>query len=394
MAVDTHIPWYREPKKLGAVIQIAMFAAVAIVVYVMAQNAQSNMDARGITMNTWFLDSEAPFKVGFSPFWDFRLGQTKYWEVFVIGVQNTLLVGIAGLIGATVLGFAVGVARLSENWFVKTFAAIFVEVFRNIPLLLQVFFWNFIVVLTALPTVKNSIDIGGAIIINKIGIFVPAVSTTAVWPVLVYLGAFVLALVAIVTFSGWAMRRYEETARTLPTLWISVVIFLGLVTVAFLIAAPATTVDFPEPTRFGFKGGFQIPIPLFSLWLALVCYTGAFIAENVRAGIQSVQKGQREAAAALGFHQPLSMKLVQIPQALRVIIPPTISQYLNLMKNSSLAVAIGYDDLVNLWMGVTLNQTGQAIVIIAMTMGVYTCISLLTSLTLNIYNKRTQLVER
>ena len=388
------VRWFRDPKKLSAFFQIIALFLVGVVIYIMSVNAAENMVARGLQLNTWFLDTEAAFKVGFAPFWDFVLGESKYWEVFVIGTQNTLLVGLAGLVGATLLGFTVGVARLSNNWFVKVFAGIFVEVFRNIPLLLQVFFWNFVVILGVLPNVRDAISLAGAIFISNKGIFLPVFSITAGWAYVVYGLALLCAVFAICALGRRNKRRFRETGRNLPVFWLCLGIIFGTALLAWLLSVRATEISLPEPSRFSFKGGFQIPIPLFSLWVALVCYTGAFIAENVRAGILSVDRGQREAAMALGFHHPLSMKLVEIPQALRVIIPPTISQYLNLMKNSSLAVAIGYDDLVNLWMGITLNQTGQAIVIIAMTMGVYTAISLLTSLILNIYNRRTQLVER
>ena len=394
MSNNSSVVWYRDPKKLGLVGQAGVGVAVVFVIYSMISNASVNMEARGMHMNTWFMFSESPFKVGFSPFWEFELGTSKYWEVFVIGIQNTLVVSVAGLVGATVIGFTVGIARLSDNWFVRLFSAMFVEVFRNVPLLLQVFFWNFVVILSVLPVARNSISIADAVFLNKTGFYVPAVSFTSTIGVLLFLGTLAVGLFAISFFRRWSQNRFHETGKSLPEIWIALAIAIAFLTLAFLVAAGGTEVDYPEASRFGFKGGFQLPIPLFSLWVALVCYTGAFIAENVRAGIQSVSKGQREAAMALGFHTPLSMKLIQIPQAMRVIIPPTISQYLNLVKNSSLAVAIGYDDLVNLWMGITLNQTGQAIVIIAMTMCVYTTISLLTSLTLNIYNRRTQLVER
>ncbi|MCI4664106.1 MAG: ABC transporter permease subunit [Neomegalonema sp.] len=386
--------WYNDRRKIGIALQILALVGVGLFIWYLISNASYNMAQRRMEMNTWFLFSEASFKVGFHPFWDFELGTSKYWEVFVIGIQNTLLVGIAGLIGATVVGFAVGVARLSDNWFVKTFASIFVELFRNVPLLLQVFFWNFVVILPSLPSVSNAIDIFGTLFITNKGIFTPIISVSENWARLVILGGLTLAIISIILFRRWAKKRFYETAKPLPVFWISVLIFIGFLLLSFAIVQSATDVSMPQQSRFRFTGGFTVPVPLFSLWIALVCYTGAFIAENVRAGILSVGKGQREAAMSLGFRHSLSMKLIQIPQALRVIIPPTISQYLNLIKNSSLAVAIGYDDIVNLFMGITLNQTGQAIVIIAMTMGVFTVISLLTSLLINIYNRSTQLVER
>lgn len=391
----TKVSWHRNPKIRSLLAQFFVLALLFILVLIVVHNAHQNMDSRGIQVSTWFLWTESPFKVGFTPFWEFRLGETRYWEIFVIGIQNTLLVGIAGIVGATFLGFMVGIARLSENWFAASAAAVFVEVFRNVPLLLQVFFWYFVVILPLLPNPRDGISLRESVFLNNKGLFTPAFSLGDDRSGLLLFGlSLVAAITAIIALSRWAGRRFELTARRVPVFWISLIILAAAVYLGYIASQNAIQVDLPSATRFGFSGGFWVPIPLFSLWLALVCYTGAFIAENVRAGIQSVSGGQLEAARSLGLNAALSMKLILVPQALRVIIPPTISQYLNLVKNSSLAIAVGYDDLVNIWMGITLNQTGQAMIIIAMTMAVFTIISLLTSWLMNLYDRRTRLIER
>lgn len=387
------IRWYRNQVVLSRLLQASFLCCIVAICYYLGSNAVSNMAARGVVLSLDFIGQEAPFKVGFTPFWNYELGQTQYWEVFLIGIQNTLLVSIAGVVGATLLGFAVGVARLSENWFLSKFAAIYVEIFRNIPLLLQVFFWYFVLVLPSLPRRKDSIQIWDAIVVNKEGIFTPSLTVDGFQPLGVFLIAIAICVALIKLLSNWSNTQFEETGRKFPVILGSLTILCLGILAAYAVSRNFIAVEKPQVGSLSVSGGYWIPISLFSLWLSLVSYTAAFIAENVRGGIQSVSKGQLEASQALGFHAPLSMKLILVPQAMRVIIPPSISQYLNLIKNSSLAVAIGYDDLVNVWMGVSLNQTGQAIAIIAMTMGVFTTLSLLTSFILNAYNARAQLQE-
>jgi len=270
---------------------------------------------------------------------------------------------------------------------------VYIEIFRNAPLLLQIMFWNFAIFLASLPAPRQSVEMG-AFYLNNRGLHMPKpiiADDVRFW---IWIGLVTLIFVGCLRFARWAKHRFEDTGKPLPVFWINTATLVLMGYLAYRIAGSPLTFDVPVLGRFNFSGGGQIPLPLFSLWFALVLYTAAFIAENVRAGIQSVSHGQSEAASALGLTRAQTVKLVVIPQALRVIIPPTISQYLNLTKNSSLAVAVGYEEIVSLWAGITLNQTGQALIIIAMTIFVYECLSLTTSAILNWYNRRVQLTER
>lgn len=392
MSSKTRIPFYRNPAVRGIAAQIFVLALVLWGLYTIFSNTVDNLRIRGIQTGFDFLDQTAPFAVGFSPFIDFVLGESKYWTVFFIGIQNTLIVSILGIIATTILGFIIGVMRLSPNFFLSRFAAIYIETFRNIPLLLQIMFWYFAVFLPLLPFPRDSYGFGG-IFLNNRGLYLPkpeAVEGIGIWLLAL---AVALGIAAIIGFSRWAKQVQYATGRKPPG------VFYGLLTLAGLVILTALATDplnftAPELGRFNLTGGLQVPLALFSLWFALTTYTAAFVAENVRGGIIAVSKGQTEAAQALGLSRPKMLRLVIIPQALRVIIPPTISQYLNLTKNSSLATAVAYEELVSLWAGTALNQTGQALIIIAMTFAIYEMLSLITSMILNLYNKRVQLVER
>jgi general L-amino acid transport system permease protein len=389
----TRIPFHRDPAVRAIAAQLVALVLVAYGLYAVFENTVDNLVARGIQTGIGFFDEVAPFKIGFSPFLDFSLGQTTYFEVFLIGIQNTILIAILGIVAATILGFFVGVVRLSPNWLASRVALSYIEMFRNTPLLLQIMFWNFAVFLPSLPAPKNSIELG-AVYLNARGIHIPTPvveSTTGVW---IWIALMVALCVGLYRFARTARARFEETGERLPVVWINLVGLLLGGYVLYWVAGSPLGWDTPELGRFNFKGGGQLPLPMFSLWFALTVYTSAFIAENVRAGIQSVSHGQTEAAHALGLSRKDTVNLVVIPQALRVIIPPTISQYLNLTKNSSLAVAVGYEEIVALWAGISLNQTGQALIIIGMTIAVYECLSLFTSAVLNWYNRRVQLSER
>ncbi|WP_245296965.1 MULTISPECIES: ABC transporter permease subunit [Rhodomicrobium] len=366
---------------------------VAWALFTIFNNTVGNLRARGIQTGFQFLDQVAPFAVGYSPFIDFKLGESPYWLVFVIGIQNTILISILGIIAATTIGFIIGVMRLSPNFFLSRFAQVYIETFRNIPVLLQIMFWNFAVFLPLLPFPKDSLGIGDEVFLNNRGLYIPKpifMDGAAPW---VLVAAVALGLLAIILLHRWAKERQYMTGERPPGLLYGIAVALGLLVVVFALFEPLRF-EFPVLGRFNLTGGIQVPLPLFTLWFALSTYTASFIAENVRAGIVSVSKGQTEAAQSLGLKRAPMLRLVIIPQALRVIIPPTINQYLNLTKNSSLAVAVAYEELVSLWAGIALNQTGQALVIIAMTIGVYVTLSLLTSLVLNVYNRRVQLVER
>jgi general L-amino acid transport system permease protein len=387
------IPFYRNPAIRGIIAQLVVLGLVVWALLTIFFNTIHNLQTRGIQTGFSFLDQVAPFAVGFSPFIDFKLGESPYWLVFVIGIQNTIIVSVLGVIAATILGFVIGVMRLSPNFFLSRFAALYIETFRNIPILLQLMFWNFAVFLPLLPFPKDSISLGGQGYLNNRGLFLPKITPTeGIGPWILGL-AVVASIAAMVLLVRWAKRRQYETGRRPPGYLYGIGVGAGLIAFVLLVFQPLGA-EYPEPGRFNMTGGVQIPLPLFSLWFALSTYTAAFIAENVRAGIQSVSHGQTEAAQSLGVPRGIMLRLVIVPQALRVIIPPTISQYLNLTKNSSLAVAVAYEELVSLWSGIALNQTGQALVIIGMTIAVYETLSLLTSAVLNWYNKRVQLVER
>lgn len=393
MTERTRIPLHRDPKVRAIVFQLAALFFVVYGIYSLFETTVENLVSRGIQTGTGFFDEVAPFQIGFSPFLDFNLGQSTYLDVFFVGIQNTILVAVLGIVAATILGFIVGVIRLSPNWLASKVALAYIEIFRNVPLLLQIMFWNFAIFLPSLPAPKNSIELG-VFYLNARGFHTPTPIIEDSTGFTIWMALLAVLVAGLVVFARRAKTRFEETGRRLPVFWISVGVLVAGGYVLYLIAGSPLGFDVPVLGRFNFKGGGQLPLPLFSLWFALTIYTAAFIAENVRAGIQSVSHGQTEASHALGLSRKDTVRLVTIPQALRVIIPPTISQYLNLTKNSSLAVAVGFEELVAVWAGITLNQTGQALVIIGMTIAVYECLSLLTSMILNWYNKRIQLTER
>ena len=393
MTERTRVPLHRDPKFRALIIQILALGLVVYGFYSLFQTTVDNLVARGIQTGTSFFDEVAPFQIGFSPFFDYKLGESTYIDVFFVGIQNTILVAVLGIVAATILGFFIGVIRLSPNWLISRGALAYIEIFRNIPLLLQIMFWNFAIFLPSLPAPKNSIELG-AFYLNARGFHTPLPVIENSTGFGIWIALLAILCLGLVVFAKRAKARFEETGQQLPVGLISLATIVGGGYILYLIAGSPLIFDEPVLGRFNFKGGGQLPLPLFSLWFALTLYTAAFIAENVRAGIQSVSHGQNEAAHALGLSRKDTVRLVTIPQALRVIIPPTISQYLNLTKNSSLAVAVGYEELVAVWAGITLNQTGQALVIIGMTVAVYECLSLFTSFVLNWYNKRIQLTER
>lgn len=388
------IPWHRDPKARAYIIQGALLFFVLFVLYSIFTNTVRNLNERGIQTGFSFLTEVAPFGIGFAPFHDFVLGESKYWEVFALGVENTLLVSVAGIFTATFLGFIVGVLRLSDNWLIAKLAAFYIELFRNIPLLLQLMFWHFAVFLPLLPSPRESLSFGGWFFLNNYGLRLPGPyfeSASAFW---IFILSIPLAGIGSWLYCLYARKKLNEEGKQYPRLVGSIVICLVIPILALVLPGWRIAFERPELGRFIFEGGWGIPLALFSLWFTLSVYTAAFIAENVRGGILAVPKGQIEAASSLGLSKWDSLHLVTIPQAMRVIIPPTISQYLNLTKNSSLAVAIAYEELVAVWAGIALNQTGQALIILAMTFFVYEFLSLLTSSILNWYNKRMQYHER
>ncbi len=352
-------------------------------------NALENLERRGIASGFDFLSSTAGF--GIIMHLIEYSEESSYGRAFLVGLLNTLLVSSLGIVIATFVGFMIGICRLSRNWLVAKLATAYIETLRNIPLLLQIFFWYF-ALLVPLPSPHQSIEFDRMVFLNNRGLYLP--EPTFHPGIGMILLAFLVGIVTVVLMARWARRRREITGRHFRMVYISSGTLIGLPVITAMITGLSVSWEFPELKGFNFVGGVVLIPELVALLVALSAYTAAFIAEIVRAGIQSVSRGQIEAAYSLGLRPGQTLRLVIIPQALRVIIPPLTSQYLNLTKNSSLAVAIAYPELVSVFAGTVLNQTGQAIEVIAITMTVYLTISLLISLFMNWYNRRIALVER
>jgi general L-amino acid transport system permease protein len=383
------VPIHHNPKVRAACYQLVLLAAVLWFGYEFALNAAANLAARNLTSGFGFLENSAGFSISQSliPYSE----TDSYGRVFLVGLLNTLLVAVIGIVLATVLGFVVGIARLSPNWLIARIAGGYVELIRNLPLLFQILFW-YLAVLGTLPGPRQSISLLGEVFLNNRGVIVPApVLREGAGAVLV---AAIVGVVATIVLGIWARRRQERTGHPLPLLWPSLALVVGLPLVVLAATGFPIRFEKPELRGFNFVGGVRLLPELVALLLALTTYTAAFIGEVVRAGILAVSRGQTEAALALGLRRGLALRLIIVPQALRVIVPPLTNQYLNLTKNSSLAVAIGYPDLFAVFAGTTLNQTGQAIEIIAITMAVYLAISLVTSAAMNWYNARVRTPER
>ncbi|MCF7538485.1 amino acid ABC transporter permease [Pseudomonas petrae] len=378
-----------DPKVRAWLFQIITVVAVVAMGWYLFDNTQTNLQHRGITSGFGFLENSAGFGIAqhLIPFTE----SDTYARVFLIGLLNTLLVTFIGVILATLLGFIVGVARLSNNWIINKLATVYVEVFRNIPPLLQILFWYFAVFLT-LPGPRAAHGFLGSFFVSSRGLNMPAaIATDAAWPFVI---SVVLAIVAIVSMTRWANKRFEATGVPFHKFWAGLALFIVIPALCALVFGAPVHWEVPELKGFNFVGGWVLIPELLALTLALTVYTAAFIAEIVRSGIKSVSHGQTEAARSLGLRPGPTLRKVIIPQALRVIIPPLTSQYLNLAKNSSLAAGIGYPEMVSLFAGTVLNQTGQAIEVIAITMSVYLAISISISLLMNWYNKRIALIER
>jgi general L-amino acid transport system permease protein len=383
-----------DPRIRGAVYQVVLIGLIAFLLYGAATNAIENLRRQGIASGFGFLGTTAGFDISQSLI-PFSAAGSTYGDAFVTGLLNTLLVAVIGIFFATILGFVMGVARLSSNWIISKLAMIYVEVLRNIPLLLQLLFW-YVAVLSQLPAPRNSIELGAGFFLNARGLFLPRPVLGSDFTVL--LAVFVAGLVGTIAYRVWARRRQFATGQQSPVLLVTLGLLVLLPAVAWvllaLVAENPVSFELPRKGTFNIAGGSSILPEFVALLLGLVIYTAAFIAEVVRAGIMAVSRGQSEAANSLGLTPGQTLRLVVIPQAMRVIVPPLTSQYLNLTKNSSLAVAIGYPDLVQVFMGTVLNQTGQAVEVVVITMGVYLTISLLTSLVMNVYNSRVAIVER
>jgi len=356
-------------------------------------NAQVNMDNRGIEFGFGFLSQESSFDVQFSLI-DYD-GSHSYARAYLVGLLNTLLVAFIGIIISTILGVIIGIARLSPNYLIERSAAFYVEFFRNIPLLLQIFFWYF-AALRALPLPQDTEPMFGVFFLTIKGFFVPRF----VWENLDILFYSILAaVISIIVIKNYARKLQEKEGKQLPVLYISIGLLIILPLLTFLIGGVSLNFEIPVIKQLSagsyiYEGGLGIPPELIALTLALALYTATFIAECVRAGIQGISKGQKEAAASIGLTPNQVLKLVIMPQALRIIIPPTTNQYLNLTKNSSLAAAIAYPDLVLVFAGTALMQTGRAIEIVSITMLTYLSISLSISVLMNWYNKKIAIKEK
>jgi general L-amino acid transport system permease protein len=398
MTTDVHgnsqgagVSMFRDPKVRAVFFQVLVIAIFLAFVLYVGNNTATNLEKRGIATGFGFLSQPAGFGIGIVVLTDYNAQTSTHSDVLLIGIINTLTVSISGIILATILGFIFGVLRLSKNWVVNKIATIYIEIVRNIPLLVQLLFWYF-AVLSVLPRVKESIKIGDSFLVNNRGINFPSVvPEPGFW--MIWAG-LALGIIASVFVSKWAHKRQDATGKPFPVFLTSVGLIIGLPILGALISGLPFTFDHPKAGRFNIEGGWILEPEFLAMLTGLTIYTGAFIAEIVRSGINAVNHGQTEAAHSLGIRPNLTMRLVVLPQALRVIIPPLTSQYLNLTKNSSLATAIGYPEIVAIFAGTSLNQTGQAIEIIAITMGFYLTISLLISVFMNWYNKRIALVER
>lgn len=381
--------WLYDARIRAIAYQVITVAAVIGFVGWLANNTVENLEARGIATGFEFLGHPAGFGVPFSLI-EYSEA-SPYLTAFTLSVLNTLFVSFTGIILATIIGFMFGVMRLSRNWIISKISQVYLETFRNIPLLLQILFWYF-GVLSLLPRQRSSIIIGDVYINNR-GIFMPSMEPTSAgfyaMPIM-----FLVGIVAAFVVGSWAKKRQMATGQRFPSFWVGLGLIIGLPFLAAMFTGFPWVWDTPKLSGFSFQGGAVIIPEFLALLFALVIYTAAFIGEIVRAGIQAVSHGQTEAAYALGLRPGVTLRLVIIPQAMRIVIPPLISQYLNLTKNSSLAAAVGYPEMTAVWAGTVLNQSGQALECMAMVMGVYFIISLSISGVMNWYNKRVALVER
>ncbi|MDE2578583.1 MAG: amino acid ABC transporter permease [Hyphomicrobiales bacterium] len=383
------ISFWNDPFWRGLIFQAALALFVIALIWGAWSNALDNMARRGIPTDFSFWNKPASFDINQSLI--SYSAASENGRAFWVGLLNTLLVAAIGVVLSTIVGFAVGAARLSKSWLVAKLATIYVETIRNVPLLLQLLFW-YNAVLKPLPAPRNSVSIFNTLFLNNRGLFMPQplpqAGFGAVWL------ALAAGIAAALALRFYARKRQRETGAQTPVGPLSVALIIGLPLIVYFMAGRPLAFDIPKLKGFNFDGGMRLTPEFVALELGLTLYTASFIAEIVRAGILAVPKGQSEAAAALGLRPGPTRKLVIVPQAMRVIIPPLTSQYLNLIKNSSLAVFIGYPDLVQVFAGTVLNNTGAAVQIICITMAVYLFISLVTSFAMNLYNKRMALKER
>ncbi|HZL38853.1 MAG TPA: amino acid ABC transporter permease [Pseudolabrys sp.] len=384
------VAFYNDPKTRSIIYQVVLCALIALLVVGATFNAIDHLRRAHIASGFGFWDQTAGFDISQTLIF-YSAQVSTYGRAFWVGLLNTLLVAGLGIVFATILGFTIGISRLSKNWLLSNFATGYVETIRNLPLLLQLLFW-YNAVLKALPEMRDSIAIPGGTFLNNRGLFLPS-------PVFLYgfsavVAALIVGVIAAIAFYIWARKRQERSGQQAPVFLVTLALVVGLPFVVLALKGFPLSFDYPQAGRFNISGGLEVLPEFAALLFGLSIYTAAFIAEVVRAGITAVSRGQTEAAYSLGLKPRPTLRLIIVPQAMRVILPPLTSQYLNLTKNSTLAVAIGYPDLVQVFTGTVLNQTGQAIEVVAITMLVYLTISLATSFLMNVYNRRVALVER
>jgi len=382
------VPFFNDPAKRAILYQLGVMLMLGLLGYYLLTNTAANLERQAIATGLGFLEKESSFEIGESLI-SYSAADT-YARALLVGIVNTLIVSFIGIILTVILGTLIGVARLSTNWLVSRLAAAYIEVFQDIPVLLQLFFW-YAFFYEILPSPRQAFGLVRGVFLSNRGLVfaVPQSHPAHKFMAVAFLGACVL----VYLLSRWARKRQERTGKFFPVFRVFVGMLMGLPAIAWWLAGAPTAMDVPVLTGFNFEGGLNISPEFSALLLGLVLYTAAFVAEVVRAGIQAVSYGQTEAAMSMGLKSGQILNLVILPQALRVIIPPLTSQMLNLTKNSSLAVAIGYPDFVSV-AGTTINQTGQAIEGVALMMIVYLFFSLVTSAFMNWYNKKMALVER
>ena len=379
----------RNKKVRGIVFQILTILGLVAFLWYIGSNTMTNIEQRGIKSGFAFMESTAGFEIDESPI-QFSSTDT-HGRVFLVGLTNTLIITFVGIILSTILGLIIGILRLSNNWLIKKIAAAYIDIFRNIPILLQILFW-YNLAIQLLPSPKGSIEFFDSIFMNNRGLYLPVADINMT--TILVISSILIAILASIFLNIWANRRQEETGESFPVLLTALGLLIVLPVIAYFIGGANFNFDYPELKGFNYQGGKVISPEFLALTFALVIYTATFIAEAVRSGIEAVGKGQKEAAASIGLSSYQALKLVVLPQAIRIAIPPVINQYLNLAKNSSLAAAVGYPELVTVFAGISLNQTGQAIEILAITMLVYLVISLAVSAILNWFNHKMKIKER
>jgi general L-amino acid transport system permease protein len=385
--------FFHDERVRSVFYQLLTAAVVGWIGWYLFTTTAHNLEVRGMASGFGFMGVEAGFDTDFKLI-EYTAGIGTYGDIFLIGILNTLYISFLAIIATTILGFTIGVLRLSNNWLVSKVALTYVEIFRNTPLLIQVIFW-YTGIFSLLPRIKNSLDLSGGaetVLLNNRGLYMP-------WPVpgdLLWMTgvALIIAIIGVVVFRRWAHKRQDATGQIVPVFLPSAAVIILLPAIVYLLTGSPLGWDIPKLEGFNFVGGATLPPAFLALFVALTIYHAAHLAESVRAGILSVSRGQHDAAMAIGLRHNKVMSMVIIPQAMPAIVPPMISLWMNVVKNSSLAIAIGYPDLVAVFMQTSLNQAGHAIEIVGMTMAFYMFVSLTISGLLNIYNKRVQLVER